>query len=119
MRAKHINDVNEAILVLRHFVELSAKLLPFLDELERKTAPTMNDLKSREKIIAVYKNYDFDINTSKVLMNSNVLELIKSSFENISQCKKQRSRKTYSRPLVKFLQEHDRLQRNWGLIQAN
>lgn len=118
MRAKHISDVNEAILVLRHFVELSAKLLPFLDELERKKAPTMNDLKSREKIIAVYQNYEFDTETSRVLMNSNVLELIKKSFENISE-KKSRSRKNYSRPLLQFLREHDRLQRNWGLIQAN
>ncbi len=118
MRAKHISDVNEAILVLRHFVELSAKLLPFLDELERKKAPTMHDLKSREKIIAVYQNYDFDTQTSRVLMNSNVLELIKKSFENISE-RKNRSRKNYSRPLIQFLREHDRLQRNWGQIQAN
>lgn len=118
MRAEHISDVNEAILVLRHFVELSAKLLPFLDELERKKAPTMHDLKSREKIIAVYRNYEFDTQTSRVLMNSDVLELIKKSFENISQ-RKHRSKKNYSRPLIQFLQEHDRLQRNWGLIQAN
>ncbi|MCR9172885.1 MAG: hypothetical protein NXI10_10350 [bacterium] len=118
MRAKHISDVNEAILVLRHFVELSAKLLPFLDELERKKAPTMHDLKSREKIIAVYKNYEFDTQTSRVLMNSDVLELIKKSFENISQ-RKNSSRKSYSRPLIQFLREHDRLQRNWGLVQAN
>jgi len=118
MRAKHISDVNEAILVLRHFVELSAKLLPFLDELERKKAPTMNDLRSREKIIEVYRNYEFDTQTSQVLMNSNVLELIKTSFENISDRKK-RSRKNYSRPLIQFLREHDRLQENWGLVQAN
>ncbi|XOV68262.1 MAG: hypothetical protein ACFHU9_03610 [Fluviicola sp.] len=118
MRAKHISDVNEAILVLRHFVELSAKLLPFLDELERKKAPTMHDLKSREKIIAVYRNYEFDTQTSKVLMNSDVLELIKKSFENISE-RKNRSRKNNCRPLIQFLREHDRLQRNWGLVQAN
>ena len=118
MRAKHISDVNEAILVLRHFVELSAKLLPFLDELDRKKAPTMNDLISREKIIAVYRSYEFDTQTSRVLMNSNVLDLIKQSFENIAE-RKHRSRKKCSRPLLRFLQEHDRLQRNWGQIQAN
>ena len=118
MRSKHISDVNEAILVLRHFVELSAKLLPFLDELERKKAPTMHNLKSRDKIIAVYRNYEFDTQTSKVLMNSDVLELIKTSFENICN-RKNRSRKNHSRPLIQFLREHDRLQRNWGIVQAN
>lgn len=118
MRSKHISDVNEAILVLRHFVELSAKLLPFLDELERKKAPTMHDLKSRDKIIAVYENYEFDTQTSKVLMNSDVLDLIKESFENISQ-RRHRNKRSQSRPLMQFLREHDRLQRNWGQIQAN
>lgn len=123
MRAKHINDVNEAILVLRHFVELSAKLLPFLDELERKRRPSNYDIQSRQKIIAVYENYDFDTNTSQVLMNSNVLTLIKQSFENISEqsetAQAQRPRKHHSKYLRKFLAEHDRLQRSWGLIQAN
>lgn len=118
MRAKHISDVNEAILVLRHFVELSAKLLPFLDELDRKKAPTMHDLKSREKIIAVYQNYEFDTNTSRVLMNSDVLQLIKESFEHICERrgKGRRSKKNY---LHQFLKEHERLQQNWGMIQAN
>ncbi|GAB5418669.1 MAG: hypothetical protein Crog4KO_04260 [Crocinitomicaceae bacterium] len=122
MRAKHISDVNEAILVLRHFVELSAKLLPFLDELERKKTPTSFDLRSRDKIIAVYENYEFDTNTSKVLMNSDVLDLIKKSFETISQRSHASRTKRANRNtcyLRRFLAEHDRLQQSWGLIQAN
>lgn len=123
MRAKHISDVNEAILVLRHFVELSAKLLPFLDELERKKAPTSNDIQSRNKIIAVYENYEFDTSTSKVLMNSDVLDLIKKSFETIAQrshaSRSSRSKRNSAKYLNKFLAEHDRLKRSWGMIQAN
>jgi hypothetical protein len=123
MRAKHINDVNEAILVLRHFVELSAKLLPFLDELERKKVPSSKDVQSKKKIIEVYENYEFDTSTSKVLMNSNILDLIKETFENISQ--RSHARKSQLACLQKpnhlhqFLAEHDRLQRSWGMIQAN
>lgn len=123
MRAKHISDVNEAILVLRHFVELSAKLLPFLEELERKRTPTDIDIHSRNKIIAVYENYEFDTSTSKVLMNSNVLDLIKKTFESIAQsqrnCRTSHTRKRRNAYLQLFLAEHERLQRSWGLIQAN
>jgi len=118
MRAKHISDVNEAILVLRHFVELSAKLLPFLDELDRKKAPSLQDLQSRKKIIDVYKNYEFDTNTSRILMNSDVLKLIKETFEHICE-RKPSGHKRRSRYLLKFLREHERLQQNWGMIQAN
>ena len=123
MNAKHISDINEAIFVLRHFVELSAKLLPFLDELERKKAPTSIDIQSRKKIIAVYENYEFDTNTSKILMNSNVLDLIQKSFETIltrrQPGRKSRSQRRRSAYLIEFLEEHDRLQRSWGLVQAN
>lgn len=123
MRAKHISDVNEAILVLRHFVELSAKLLPFLDELERKKIPSSYDLESREKIIAVYENYEFDTSTSKVLMNSDVLDLIKKSFETISQrshtARSRRSSRDKTSYLRRFMEEHERLQQSWGMIQAN
>lgn len=119
MKAKHISNVNEAILVLRHFIELSAKLLPFLEELEKKKDPTVRDLVSKQKIIEVYRNYEFDIDTSQLLMNSNILDLIKSSFETICSRETRDSRRKISKPLRKFLLEHQRLQRSWELIEAN
>ena len=119
MKSQHISNVNEAILVLRHFIELSAKLLPFLEELEKKKDPTVRDLVSKQKIIEVYRNYEFDTDTSELLMNSNVLDLIKNSFETICSRETRDSRRGKCRPLRKFLTEHRRLQKSWGLIEAN
>lgn len=119
MKAKHIRDVNEAILVLRHFIELSAKLLPFLEELEKKKDPTIHDLMSKQKIIEVYNSYDFDTDTSRMLMNSNVLDLIKNSFETISAKGAHCARRGKCTQLRLFLMEHRRLKENWGLIEAN
>lgn len=119
MKSKHIQNVNEAILVLRHFIELSAKLLPFLEELEKKKRPTADDLMSKQKIIEVYRSYDFDTSTSKILMNSDVLDLIKSSFETISSCESRCSRRSRSNSLRQFLSEHRRLKQNWEVIMSN
>ncbi len=119
MNAKHISSVNEAILVLRHFIDLSARLLPFLEELEQKQRPTVRDLVSKQKIIEVYSSYDFDTNTSKLLMNSNALELIKKSFETICSRETKHGRRGKCTPLRQFLLEHNRLQQNWWRIEAN
>lgn len=119
MKSKHINNVNEAILVLRHFIDLSAKLLPFLEELERKRTPTLEDKLNKQKIIDVYSSYDFDTETSKLLMNSNVLELIKESFDTIRSYERKSSRRYNSTMLKRFLREHRRLKDNWGMVQAN
>ncbi len=119
MKSKHIQNVNEAILVLRHFIELSAQLLPFLEELEKKKRPTADDLVSKQKIIEVYRSYDFDTSTSKVLMNSHILDLIKSSFETISCRESCASRRSRSNKLRQFLTEHRRLKENWEVIMSN
>lgn len=119
MNAKHISNVNEAILVMRHFIDLSARLLPFLEELEQKQRPTVRDLVSKQKIIEVYRSYDFDTNTSKVLMNSNVLDLIKCSFESICSRETKHSRRGNCAPLRQFMNEHERLKQHWYLAESN
>ena len=118
MKVKHISHVNEAILVLRHFVEVSAKLLPFLEELQQKKRQTVHDLVNREKIIAVYKNHKFDTQTSLALMHSNILDLIQRSFETI--CANGATSRKHSHTYVQeFLMEYRRLKQNWGMIEAN
>lgn len=119
MNVKQINNVNEALLILRHFIDLSAKLLPFLDELDRKRNPTYTEIKNRNKIISVYENYSFDTTTSKTLLNSDILDLIKDTFNSISE--KSISAKSNKRnsKLRMFLMEHRRLQENWFNVEAN
>lgn len=120
MTSQQIGNINEAVLVLRHFINLSARLLPFLEELQQKQHPTVKEMVDRSRIIDVYQNYRFDTRTSEMLLDSNVLELIKESFENISsQTNLYRSRGRTNRKLRSFLQEHRRLREKWDLIDAN
>jgi len=118
VNSHQISQLNEAVFVLRHFIELSARLLPFLDELQRLKNPTTSDELNKQKIIDVYANYSFDTQTSKILLNSNVLELIKQSFENLTTRKHEIVRSS-KRPIKKFLSEHRRLNNDWKSITSN
>jgi hypothetical protein len=119
MNVKQIHNVNEALLVLRHFIDLSAKLLPFLDELDRKKTPTIEELRNKNKIIQVYENYSFDTNTSKTLLDSDILDLIKETFDSISQPAMSERRQRRNSSLRMFLMEHRRLKENWYYVGAN
>lgn len=119
MRVREIGQINEALLVLRHFIDLSSRLLPFLDELQRKTNPSPLEKINQLKIIDVYENYNFDTDTSRILLNSDILELIKDSFDAIQLEKNQKRSNKSRRALRNFLREHKRLQDDWYQIDAN
>ncbi len=119
MTVKQIHNVNEALLIMRHFIDLSARLLPFLDELQRKRRPTPKEMVDRERIIDVYENYSFDTCTSESLLDSNILELIQDSFSNITACQCSKDYNKSQRKLVRFMLEYKRLNDNWGYATAN
>lgn len=118
LRFKEIHHLNEALLVMRHFITLSARLLPFLNELQQKKHPTSVEITNIHKISEVYENYNFDTNVSEMLLNSNILELIKESFERISDSSYLKNREA-NRRLRHFLNEYHRLSEKWGEINAN
>lgn len=119
MGADEIANLNEANLVLRHFVNLSARLLPFLDTLQRKQNPTLQELKNKNKIMDVFENYNFDARTSEMLIGSNVLELIKKAFENISQTSYFLKPGQRNPVLNQFLSEYTRLTSSWKNTTSN
>lgn len=119
LKFNEINKLNEANLVLRHFVDLSAQLLPFLEQLERKKKLSIDEASYKMKIKTVFENYNFDTKTSQVLINSNVLELIQSSFNKIINSASAENSRTHKRTLRKFLFEHQRLNESWNLIESN
>lgn len=119
MKVREIGQINEAILVLRHFIDLSARLLPFLDELQRKRNLSPTESINKVRIIDVYENYSFDTKTSKVLLNSDVLDLIKDSFTALQNSGRREKSSKSRRALRKFLHEHKRLQDDWCQIDAN
>lgn len=117
MTARNIQRVNEAVYILRNFIDLSAQLLPFLIELQYAKKPTESEIEDKEKIISVYKNYSFDKDTSLLLMNSSILEIIEKSFNFIVD--KNQTKNTSKKQLREFKKEHTRLQKNWILIDSN
>ena len=119
MNSSDINNINTANFILRHFVDLSARLLPLLHELKKKKNPTKTEQKNIEKIVAVYQNYNFDTSTSVVLINSNVLELIQKTFNRIANSNKTNRSIENTLLLDHFLYERDRLINVWNSVEAN
>lgn len=116
---RDINNVNEALLVLRHFIDLSSRLLPFLDELQRINDPTDKENYDKQRIISVYDSYHFDTKTSEILIGSNILELIKDSFHALAHCSPEKNQKATQKNLVRFILEHKRLSDKWKFIGSN
>lgn len=116
MRVKNIQEVNEAIIILRHFVDLSARLLPILYKIDRLPNPTEAELNDKKRILAVFKTYNFETKASNVLIESNVLELIKNCYLQILY-NDELSNKENS--LVEFLNEYNRLKNNWRMVEYN
>lgn len=116
---RDINNVNEALLVLRHFIDLSSRLLPFLDELQRIDEPTEKEIYDKQRIIEVYESYHFDTKTSEILIGSNILELIKESFHTLANHRTENNCKSTQKKLVRFILEHKRLSDKWKFIRSN
>lgn len=116
LKTASIQQVNDALIVLRHFVELNHRLLPLLYELHIKENPTEKDLTDIHKIRSVFDSYQFDVNASMVLMNSPVLELIRESYHSIVQNDRPQQAKTH---LDTFRTEFSRLKSSWNSIRNN
>lgn len=113
-----IQQINEATIVLRHFIELSAKLLPFFNELSKKSALLPQEESDRNKIMEVYRNYSFDTSTSEILMESDILEIIRETFKSIE--KRKPGKDSDSDKLMNlFKKKHSQLVKNWQQTDMN
>lgn len=118
MKSDAITQVNDATVVLRHFIELSAKLLPFFNELSKKELLSPSEMENRDKIIAVFRSYKFDTSTSTILMNSTILDHIKETFYEIEQ--RVPGESSFADVMLEeFLQERDYLVSNWITTDLN
>lgn len=113
-----IQQINEATIVLRHFIELSAKLLPFFNELSKKSALLPQEESDRNKIMEVYRNYSFDTSTSEILMESNILEIIREAFKAIENRKPGKDSDS-DKLMNLFQKKHSQLVKNWQQTDMN
>ncbi len=116
MKVKNIQEMNEAVFILRHFIDLSARLLPLLFKIDQTIEQTQRDVVNKEKILTVFRSYNFEIHTSKVLLESNILELIKTCYMHVIHDAPAIFKKA---SLVDFLNEYNRLKKNWRMIENN
>jgi len=114
-----IQNVNQALLVLKHFINLSSRLLPFLAELQQIEHPTQKEEFDKQRIIDVYKSYRFSTETSEILIGSNILQLIKESFQSLSETQTGSNDESAEKALKRFIAEQKRLRNKWKATLAN
>lgn len=118
MRTSNIQSINNAVNVMKHFVELSAKLLPYYEKVTRNSEGDLQAQDEERKIAAVYESYRIDPKSSEVLLDSNILEIILEGFRSI----KKRSEVGENRVkqlLRDFHDEYDKLQARWNYALMN
>ncbi len=116
MTVKNIQEVNEAVIILRHFIDLSARLLPILYKLDKIAEPTDADIRDKNRILEVFQSYNFETQTSNLLLESNVLELIKQCYLEIQNNELSLAKDD---SFLAFLEEYNRLKNNWRIIENN
>jgi hypothetical protein len=115
LNSDKIREINDAVLIVKHFVELSSKLLPFLVELYNQEDLSEKEEQDKQKILEVFNSYSFDPSTSMILLNSPILDLIKNTCELIQK----NESSTLKLELEKLRIEHNRLKNNWKTAVLN
>jgi hypothetical protein len=111
-----IDQINDSVTVLKHFIELNSKLLPALFDLKEIPCPNEKECMKIKRIQHVFDSYGFTAESSEVLINSPILRLIYSAYQAIINPSICNSSLT---ALLDFKKEYNRLRSNWDLIQKN
>ncbi len=113
-----IRQLNEALLVMKHFVELSAHLLPYLERITRKKRLSKKEKMDKDFVFDVYDNYEVDASTSRILLDSDIIQLILKSYSSLKERNEENELEaTYN--LNKFYKEYHRLLQNWNRVEMN
>jgi hypothetical protein len=118
MRTSNIQTINTAVNVMKHFVELSAKLLPYYEKITRNSSGNLKAQDDQEKIAAVYESYKINPQSSELLLDSNILEIILEGFKSIKRRKEVGEAKVKSL-LTEFHEEYEKLQQRWNYALLN
>ena len=116
MKVDHIYKLNESISTLRNFINLSAKLLPYLIELKHSKRKEEENQDLIE-INDIFQNYSFDNRISELLMNTSIIQTIENSYLFIMN--ENHSKLEAKKELHTFRKEHRRLKKNWNFIDSN
>ena len=100
----------QAVFILQKFVRMSRFLLPAYLDLVRKNRLTRKEESRLARINSVYASFRASSETSVLLINSNILELIKSLYSQSMVDAEIKSSVVYN----KFISESDKLIKKWN-----
>jgi hypothetical protein len=113
-----IRQRNEALLVMRRFVELSALLLPYLERMTRKKRLSKQEKMDKQFIHELYDNYDADPTQSTVLFQSEIIPLILKAYTLLKNRSEENDLEaTYT--MNRFYKEYERLMNEWNETVLN
>lgn len=110
-----IEKRNDAILLLKEFIKLSHTLLPHYADLKSKPLLNSKEKSDLLRLENVYDNYNGSPNVSKLLLNSDIIEIIVNLYDNI---KNNRS-DAIDIGLDNLENEYIRLNKNWETLNLN
>jgi hypothetical protein len=114
---KSIEKINEGLLVLKHFLMVNKELLPIYFNLYSDKSNGKENNLSIIKIEQLFSSFNFDVNTSKILMDSSILDDIHNAYHSIQNEDFTLEKKQDS--LLHFFEEYKRLKKNWENVQLN
>jgi hypothetical protein len=115
INSNKIKDINDAVIIVKHFIDVSSKLLPILAELQAKEDLSVKEQEDKNKIIQVFNGYNFDTSSSEILLESSALELIKKTYLEIIKGHKSEAKSN----IIAFQNEYTRLKMNWRKATLN
>jgi hypothetical protein len=115
IKSNKIREINDAVIIVKHFIDVSSKLLPILAELQAKEELSAKEQGDKKKIIQVFNSFNFDTSSSEILLESSALELIKKTYLEIISDDKREAK--YN--IIAFQNEYNRLKMNWQKATLN
>src|SRR5690554_5836091 len=112
MEAKNIKSLNTAVYVMRHFVELSAKLLPIYEKITRDEPHSIYSEDNKKQIEMIYQGYDVNPKVSEFLLGSDILALIRKTYGEFTYRTKG-NEKTAQETIEALESEYERLKQDW------
>lgn len=100
----------QAVFILQKFVRMSRFLLPAYVELLQKVSLTPNEQTKVSRIKDVYASFKASSETSRLLINSDILDMIKSLYALSTIDKNIKTSETYK----EFINESDVLIHEWN-----
>jgi hypothetical protein len=115
IKSNKIREINDAVIIVKHFIDVSSKLLPILAELQAKEDLSVKEQEDKNKIIQVFNGYNFDTSSSEILLETSALELINKTYLEIIKGHKSEAKSN----IIAFQNEYTRLKMNWRKATLN